>query len=231
MISSKIAAAMGSDVLGKTISLKRYPGKELIIAGVFKELPENTNYECDIMISMVSTVEFTWDGTENWLGNDRYYTCVRLQEGIQPENLAHAVRQMQVVHQNIEQLEEENGVMLKYTFKAIRRIHSENMKDMILVLSTIAIAVLFVSIMNYILLTLSALANSAKSSAVYKTFGAQNKNLQQLIFGETLVVFLLSILGAVLIIAAIKPFAESQLEHSIVSVLNPQVIRIVTTTS
>lgn len=225
MISTKIADAMGNDVLGKTISLKRYPGKFLTIAGVFKELPENTNYVYDILISMVSTGEFTWDGTENWMGNDRYYTCVRLQEGIHPDSFEHAVRQMQIVHQDIERLEEEHGgVVLQYTFKPIRKIHSENMRDMILILSTIALAVLFVSIMNYILLTLSALSNRAKSSAVYKTFGAQSKNLQQLIFGETLVVFLISILGAVLLIAAIKPFAESQLGHSILSVLNPQVI-------
>lgn len=224
MVSTKIADALGKDVIGKTISFKRYPDKFLTIAGVFKELPENTNYAYDILISMVSTEEFTWDGTENWMGNDRYYTCVRVQEGIHPESFAHAVRQMQVIHQDIERMEEEHGVVLQYTFKPIRKIHSDNMKDMILILSTIALAVLFVSIMNYILLTLSALSNRAKSSAVYKTFGAQSKNLQHLIFGETLVVFLISIMGAVLLIAAIKPFAESQLGHSVLSVLNPQVI-------
>jgi putative ABC transport system permease protein len=45
-----------------------------------------------------------------------------------------------------------------------------------------------------------------------------------LIFGETLVLFLLSLLGAFLLIAAIKPFAESQLEHSIRAILNPYVL-------
>jgi putative ABC transport system permease protein len=225
MVSTKLADAMGRDVAGRTITLKRFPGKVLTIAGVFEDLPENTNYEYDILISMVSTVEFTWDGTENWIGNDRYYTCVKLEKGIQPESLAPAVRKMQVVHQDIERLEEEHGgIVLQYAFMPIRRIHSDNMKDMIIILSTIAIAVLFVSLMNYILLTLSALANRAKSSAVYKTFGAQSGNLQQLIFGETFLLFFLSILVAILIIAAIKPFAESQLEHSITAALNPYVL-------
>jgi putative ABC transport system permease protein len=225
MVSTKIADAMDGDVVGKTITLKRFPGKVLTIAGVFEELPENTNYEYDLLISMVSTGEFTWDGTENWMGNDRYYTCVKLEEGIRPESLAPAVRKMQVVHQDIERLEEEHGgVVLLYDFMPIREIHSHNVKDMIIILTTIALAVLFVSLMNYILLTLSALANRAKSSAVYKTFGAQNENLQQLIFGETVLIFFLAILGAVLIIAAIKPFAELQLEHSITAVLNPHVL-------
>jgi len=106
----------------------------------------------------------------------------------------------------------------------IRKIHADNVKDMILILSTIAFAVLFVSLMNYILLTLSALVNRAKSSAIYKTFGAQTENLQQLIFIETFLLFFISIIGAVLIIAASKPIAESQLQHSIRAVLNPYVI-------
>lgn len=225
MVSTKIASSMGGDVVGKTITLKRFPGKVLTIAGVFEELPENTNYEYDLLISMVSTGEFTWDGTENWMGNDRYYTCVKLEEGIQPASLDSAVREMQVVHQDIEKLEEQNGgVVLQYAFMPIRRIHSNNVKDMIIILSTIAMAVLFVSLMNYILLTLSALANRVKSSAVYKTFGAQNENLQQLIFGETFLLFLISLLGAVLIIAAIQPLVESQLEHSLTAVLNPYVL-------
>jgi putative ABC transport system permease protein len=78
--------------------------------------------------------------------------------------------------------------------------------------------------MNYILLTMSALVNRAKSSAIYKTFGAQAEDLHQLIFIETSLLFFISVIGAVLIIAASKPIAESQLQHSLNAVLNPYVI-------
>ncbi len=225
MISAKIAKAIGGEVIGKVITLKRFPDKKLTIAGVFEDLPENTNYEYDILISMVSTKQFTWDGTANWMGNDRYYSCVKLEPGVSPESLAPAVRKMQEIHQDISKLEkEQGGPVLKYSFLPIRKIHADNVKDMILILSTIAFAVLFVSLMNYILLTLSALVNRAKSSAIYKTFGAQTENLQQLIFIETFLLFFISIIGAVLIIAASKPIIESQLQHSIRAVLNPYVI-------
>jgi putative ABC transport system permease protein len=225
MISTKIAKAIGGDVIGKVITLKRFPDKKLTIAGVFKDLPENTNYEYDILISMVSTKQFTWDGTDNWMGNDRYYSCVKLEPGVSPESLAPAVRKMQEVHQDISKLEkEQGGLVLKYSFLPIRKIYADNVKDMIIILSTIAFAVLFVSLMNYILLTLSALVNRAKSSAIHKTFGAQTENLQQMIFIETFLLFFISIIGAVLIIAASKPIAESQLQHSISAVLNPYVI-------
>jgi putative ABC transport system permease protein len=225
MISEKIADALGGEVIGKIITLKRFPDKKLTIEGVFKELPENTNYQYDILISMVSTKHFTWDGTDNWMGNDRYYTCVKLEPGVNPESLAPAVRKMQEVHQDIARLEEEHGgIVLKYSFLPIRKIYSGNVKDMIIILSTIAFAVLFVSLMNYVLLTLSALVTRAKSSAIHKTFGAQAEELQLIVFIETVILFFISLTGAVLIIAALKPMVESQLQHSIGAALNPYVI-------
>ena len=225
MVSSEIAKKMGGNVIGKIIEIKEYPGKKITIAGVFEALPENTNYEYDVLISMVSTGQFTWDGTNNWLGNDRYYTCVKLEPGVNPKDLAPAVRKMQEKNQDIEKLEQQQeGMVLKYSFKPIRNIYVENTKTMIIILSTIAIAVLLVSLMNYILLTLSALINRAKSSAIHKTCGAQAVNLQKLVFTETLLLFFISLVGAAIIIFVMKPVAEHQLGHRLSSIFNPIVI-------
>lgn len=225
MVSGKIAEMMGGDVIGKVIELKEYPNKKLTIAGIFKALPENTNYKYDILISIVSTSEFIWDGTKNWFGNDRYYTCIKLASGVDPESLAPAVRKMQEVHQDIARMEQmQNGMVLKYSFKPIRKIHIDDVKDMVIILSAIAFAVLFVSLLNYILLTLSALVNRAKTSAIHKTCGAQASDIQQMIFTETLLLFLISLVSAFIIILIIKPLAEAQLGHQLSSVLNPYVI-------
>ncbi len=226
MVSTKVAKEIGGDVTGKVIELKRYSGKKITIAGVFEELPENTNYEYDILISMVSTSQFfSWDGSTNWMGNDRYYAAVKLAPGVKPESLEPAVREMQVKHQDIEKLEQQQGgTVLKYSFKPIKKMYSDGVKDMILILTTIAFAVLFVSFMNYILLTLSALIRRAKSSAIHKTCGAEARDLRQLIFSETFVLFLMSLVGALLLIWLIKPLAEVQLGHKLISVINPQVI-------
>ena len=225
MVSDKIAKEIGGEVIGKVIDLKEYPGRKLTIAGIFKALPENTNYEYDILISMVSTGQFTWDGTNNWLGNDRYYACVRLSSGVTPESIASAVRKMQEKHQDIIKLEQaQNGMVLKYSFEPIKKIYARDAKDMILILSLIAFAVLFVSMMNYILLTLSALVNRAKASAIHKCCGAQTGNLHRLIFSETTLLFIISLVGAFLIILLLKPFFEAQVGHRFTSVLNPYVI-------
>jgi len=115
-------------------------------------------------------------------------------------------------------------MVLQYSFLPIRKIYADNAKDMIIILSTIALAVLFVSLMNYILLTLSALVTRAKASAIHKTFGAQAAKLQLIVFIETFILFFISVTAAVLIIAVLKPVVESQLQHSVIAVLNPYVI-------
>ncbi|NLV19207.1 MAG: FtsX-like permease family protein [Bacteroidetes bacterium] len=226
LVSTKVAKDIGGEVSGKIIELKKYPGKKLTIAGVFEELPENTNYKYDVLISMVSTSQFfSYDGTSNWMGNDRYYAAVKLAPGVDPKTLEHAVREMQVKHQDIEKMEQQmGGTVLKYSFIPIKKMYSEGAKDMILILTTIAFAVLFVSFMNYILLTLSALIKRAKSSAIHKACGAEARNLQQLIFSETFVLFFISLVAALILIWVIKPLAEAQVGHKLISVINPQVI-------
>jgi putative ABC transport system permease protein len=225
MVSGKIAEMIGGDVIGKMIELKKYPDKKLTIAGVFEELPENTNYKYDILISMVSTGRFMWDGTNNWLGNDRYYTCVKLEPGVDPESLAPAVRKMQEVHQDIKRLEEiQQGMVLKYSFKPIKKIHVEEVRDIVFILSSIAFAVLLVSLLNYILLTLSALVGRIKSSAIHKTYGARAGNLQLMILSETSLLFLISLSGAYMIITIVQPVIEAEVGHSLSAAMNLYVI-------
>ncbi|MCT4647071.1 MAG: FtsX-like permease family protein, partial [Carboxylicivirga sp.] len=212
-------------VIGVQIEAKQYPGKKLTISGVFDTLPENSNYKYDILVSMVSTKEFAWDGSNNWLGNDRYYAYVKLLPGVDPKSLAPSIRKMQEKHQDIIKIEQEQGgVFLKYSLIPIQKIHTSKTMDMIIILATIAIAVLFVSLMNYVLLTLSTLINRSKTSAIHKTCGAQASNMYQLIFSETFLLFLISVMVALSILIMGKPIVESQLNHSFKAVLNPYVI-------
>jgi putative ABC transport system permease protein len=113
---------------------------------------------------------------------------------------------MQVKNQDIENLEkQQGGEILKYSFKPIQKLYSDGIKDMSMILATIAFAVLFVSLLNYTLLTLSALIKRAKSSAIHKTCGAQSRNLLQLIFSETVLLFVISLVGPQLQYGCLNP--------------------------
>ncbi len=225
MISDELAEKIGGNIIGQTIRLQSNPKKILTIAGIFKKVPENTNYYYDVLVSMISTPEFTWDGTQNWLGNDRYYTCVKLKKGVTPESLAPAVRKMQEKHQDIEEIEKKNpGFVLKYKFLKNKDIMPETYKSIILILSIIAFSVIFVALMNYILLTISTLVNRAKNSAIHKCYGAQKRNLRAMIFTEALMVFIMSLTLSGLIIYFAQPFIEQQVEHKIISMFSLEVI-------
>lgn len=226
MVSDKIAQAIGGNVVGQTIEMKEYPKKKFIIAGIFEALPENTNYKYDILLSMPSTPQlFSWDGTSNWLGNDRYYACVRLAPGVTPQSLMPAVRKMQEKHQDIINLEKtQKGMVFKYSFNPITKIRATGARDMIIILSAIAFAVLFVSLLNYILLTLNAMVNRVKSSAIYKVCGAQSGSLYKLIFSETALLVVFSLILAAGLILLIRPLAEMQLGHSLKTFLNPGIV-------
>lgn len=224
MVSSEIADKMGGNVIGKMIELKDYPDKKLTIGGVFDKFPENANYPFDVAISMPSIGNFTWDGSENWLGNDRYFTCVKLEKGVSPESLAPAVRKMQEKNQNIEELERKSGLTLSYGFEPLQKFFPNKVKEMIFILSAIAFIVLFVSVMNYILLTVSTLVNRSKTSAIYKCYGAEKRNLHGMIFVESALIFAVSLLVAFGLMLLIKPFVETQVAHSLNAMLNVYVI-------
>ena len=148
-----------------------------------------------------------------------------LEPDVDPESLSPAVRKMQEVHQDIVRLEAvQEGMVLKYSFKPIKKVYIGEVKEMVVILSAIAFAVLLVSLLNYILLTLSALVGRAKTSAIYKTYGARTGNLQLMIFSETSILFLISLSVAFVIISIVQPLVEAQIGHHLSSALNPYVI-------
>ena len=83
---------------------------------------------------------------------------------------------------------------------------------------------LFVSIMNYTLLSISVLVNRAKSSAILKCCGAQEGNVRRLVFAETALLFIISLLTATLIIGLLQPLAEAQVGHSLSAAFTPTVL-------
>ncbi|MCC8144555.1 MAG: ABC transporter permease [Tannerellaceae bacterium] len=79
LISEKLAKTIGGgeNLIGQSFYLDIAPDKRLTIGGIFETLPKNSHLHYDILISMPSLGQyFSYDGTDNWLGNDRYYAYV-----------------------------------------------------------------------------------------------------------------------------------------------------------
>ena len=224
LISDNLAKKMGTDVVGQSITLDSYPGQTLTIGGVFEALPFNSSFKLDILVSLSSISRFMWDGTDNWFGNDRYMSFVKLLSGIDPSTLAPAIRQMQEKYQDISKIEEQYGAKIGYSFIPLTKYHSsqDDIKRKVKLLNWIAFALIFTAMMNYVLFVISAHVKRAKEMAVYKSFGANNRNISQLIYSETFIHLLAALCVAALALLLFRPVVEELLGTSVPALLSGQ---------
>ncbi|SFK85036.1 ABC transporter permease [Proteiniphilum acetatigenes] len=231
LISHSLAKKMGRDVEGKVIIPESYPGKEITIGGVFEDIPENSHNRYDVIISMASISQFMWDGSNNWTGNDRYQGFVKLAPGITPESLAPAIRQMQEKNQPLEEMRS-SGVELSYTLAPLTTLHSgsKTVKNSTLVLSIIAFSLLLTTVLNYLLIVITALVQRSKEVAVNKCYGATRWHITKLIATETLLHFLLALLLAGLLLFSFRNTVEEILGASLLSLFSTKALFLLSVT-
>jgi len=228
MVSRSIAEKMGknaSDVIGETIRMDEWPDNTIIIGGVFEDVPQNSEFGYDVVVSLTSIGKFMWDGSENWLGNDRYCAFVKLTKEAQPQTLASAMGNMQKRHQDMAEMVKA-GSKVFYTLHPIADLHrtSSDVKRMSVLLALLAFAVLFTTALNYILVTLSSLVKRSKEMAVYKCFGAGQKEIAGIILSETLVCLIISLLIATIFILCARGSIEKILNAPLSALFSLQSI-------
>ena len=207
MISDELAERMGGDVVGRTFSFDGNEKAVLTIGGVFERYPENSSYKYDIYISMPSIKHFTWDGSLNLVGNDRYVGLVKLHEGVSIAQLEAQIPQFIETYLPTEELQEA-GVELSYEFQTMQGEHERNerVQSMILMLSLIAFALIFVAVMNYILITVSSVVGRSKEVAVRKCYGASTGNIHGLVFAEAFVHVVIALFIAFCLLVTFQDF-------------------------
>jgi putative ABC transport system permease protein len=212
MISMKVAEMMGGvdAVMGQAIVLDRFPGKSLTVGGVFEDIPTNSHLDFTVLISLSSIKSFfSYDGRYGWMGNDRYFSYVRLREGVSAEDIAPDVRAAEERHHDKEMLKK-SGVELTYSMKPIRNVHreSEEVRRMSGLLSVLALALIFTAIMNYVLFVVSSLVLRSKEIGARKCYGASPGGIYGLALAETLVDLLAGLAGAALVVFIFRKTIE-----------------------
>ncbi|WP_455625962.1 ABC transporter permease [Parabacteroides sp.] len=221
LVSSRLAKNIGGDVVGKTFTVESRPGVTMTIGGVFEEVPENSHSRYDVIVSMASANRFMWEGsTTNMLGNDRYISYVKLHKGVNPLALEEQVHTFVNSYFPPEE-QQKTGVKIDFTFHKLDGLHKElpQVKRMTWILSLLAFALIFTAVMNYILIVISSIVNRSKEVAVHKCYGASEKNIHGMMFGEALVHIVLSLILALLLILAFRGTVEELLTTSLDSLL------------
>ena len=209
MISRTLAGKLGAG-MGAVIEFDSFPGRSVTVEGIFEDIPENSDFKYDMAISMPTIGRFTWDGSLNWVGNDRYFSFVKLRPGASPGEVVPLMRQVQERHGSVEEMRAA-GVDAHYRLTPLLSVHRDDpaIKQSNLLMLLLAVSLIAIALLNYLIITLSTVMGRAREIAVFKCYGAGGPDIRKQLLAETTLHIVLSLgVAAFLVAAFVNPVQE-----------------------
>lgn len=214
MIPKSVADKIGGDVIGKRMFNTAF-GEEaqVTIGGVYEDFPLNSTFSNAVYVSMSTLPKYDWDGTQNWIGNDRYFGYVRLARGVTPEELLPEVRK--VLRENIPA---EAFEISKYEvwFRKLVGSYSSRpgVKTMSWMLGMLGTVMIMSAALNYLLIVIGQLASRTKEMAIRKCYGTSFGRLFLRVMGESLFFLVFSLFLSVVIVFALSDLCGQLLGYT-----------------
>lgn len=204
MVSRSFAEKLGGvqAAMGKLIENEDLPGFKAEVSGVFEDFPYQSSQKNDVLVSMASYSRYS---TDNWIGNDRYRGYVRLADGIDSRMLAPAIRLMQEKNQPLDEIEKA-GTKIWYYLTPLTNDHTSQsrVRNMLIILGVVALLMLVISLLNYVLFTISAMVKRSKEVGVRKCYGAGTADIYGMMIREAAVDVVAALIVAFLLIAVFR---------------------------
>ena len=198
------------ELVGKKVFYNKRGGWALTIGGIYEDIPLNSQlHGMEVMVSMPTIIHVTYDGRNNWVGNDRYHAYVRLAEGIGPDDLKPQIEKMQ--RENLpEDMLRKAGVDLGFSVRPLRDYHKndEGTRRMTWILSLLATVLIGCAVLNYLLLVIGGISRRAREMAVHMCYGAEARHIYNKVVAESIIHLLLSLALATLLLLLAKDTVE-----------------------
>lgn len=199
------------DVVGKEISLNNcWP---LTVKGVFRSWGDETTINADAIMSFNQYItENEWG--ISWRGGDSWFSYIRVKPGTDRDALNRRIKDLVKTHMpDTETMKMEAwAAPLTDTYRS-----SDQVKHITLVLSILAAAILLVSALNYVLLSVASLNRRAKAVGVLKCSGAGRGGIFSMFIWESVFIMLGGAVVMVLIFLATKEWAYDTLYSEVTS--------------
>lgn len=225
-----------TDVIGQMISVENGWGvQNCKVTAVFKDLPANTHFDFDILVSL-ETLHNVSDGRSNTsFGWNAFPTYLKLSEGTNYKALEQKFkgfaqrRYSRIIDRGVKPVLLLQPLQDIYLYSNLRfEVGPLGNNRVVKILSGISIFIIVLAYFNYINLSTSKSLERAKEIGVRKVAGAKRSSLILQFLSES---FLINFLGIVLGFTLMQfslPFFEDAVGKSfgIVSVLRPQFLMI-----
>lgn len=198
------------DLVGKKIYYNIRGGWALTVGGIYEDIPLNSKlHGMEVMVSMPTITRIMFDGRDNWVGNDRYESYVRLAKGIMPDDLKPQIEKMKRDNLPLDELKKA-GVDLGFSVQPLVDYHTkdEGTRRMTWIVSILAAVLIGCVVMNYLLLVIGGISQRAKEMAVHQCYGAEARHIYQKVLTESVIHLLLSLTLAALLLFLFKDTIE-----------------------
>ena len=203
-LSDDLATRMFGDEnpIGKVINYDRM--LDLTVRGTYADIPVNSTLQAKAVISMPSVWKRGW-GNYSWAGGDSWKSYIRIKPGTDIEALNK--RMNLVVQQNIPA---NLGFSMKAEARPIRDTYRnyDEVKRMSTIMAILAGSILFITALNYVLISISSLSRRAKAVGVHKCSGAEEGTIFGMFLWETGIIILIALLLMGFLIINFKDFVE-----------------------
>lgn len=198
------------DPLGKELSINS-DGNKIKVTGVFKDLPENTHLQFDMLVSYTSLGN--WRNT-SWVWPE-FYNYVKLKPETDPITVTSKFPGF--VSKYLSEIMNQYGFQAKLDLQAVSDIHlksdlskemSVNSSERVLTfLMIVAAFVIGIALINFINLSTAKSMERAKEVGLKKVVGAQRSVLISQFLWESLIINFVAILIAIILVSIlIEPF-------------------------
>ncbi|MEM6831929.1 MAG: ABC transporter permease, partial [Bacteroidota bacterium] len=212
LTKSRARAYFGDEnPIGKTLETTGDVGGTLKVTGVIQDIPDNTHYRFDLMISDKTLVGS--DDYDSWNYNN-YYLYIRLAEGTDLKELTKKSNEVAYTSLNGEDRNRKSfnqldihpvqDIHLNSDFTYEPQLHGS--KRAVRFLMIVSIFILVIAWVNYVNLSTARAAERAKEVGIRKVIGAFRKQLIIQFLCEALLVNLISALVALALAEWSLPF-------------------------
>ncbi len=198
------------DPVGKTINISEE--EPYIITGVLKEIPENTHFKFDLLLSYASLgkgQDENWDWSED-------YTYVLLEPEINPQEFESQLFSVVTAFHS-------KGSKDRYNLQPIEDIHlysnlerelsANSSAKTVYFLGIVALFILTIAWFNYINLAMAISLDRAKEVGIRKIMGAHRTQLVKQFILDTVVLNVVAMLLAILMVRLGFPLINSILDQ------------------